>query len=216
MTVPGAGGVTAVTSLAVIDDPSRFQHPRDVGAHLGTTLRKHASGEMDRDGFIAKARDDVRGITGATDAIETVFYAEGVVYGRREALRASRDDRRRKRASWRLSCTASGSTALNLGGRVRKHSHESLISAPPLQAPPHRGDSPRERSRGACAVTECHQSPSKVDNGPRSAIERSMMRRPSAYFEHKFEPRSCAQIFSPGEVYCTTAARLLSCCGRIT
>lgn len=54
MTVPGVGAVTAVTFLAVIDDPSRFQHSRDVGAHLGMTPRKYASGETDRNGSISK------------------------------------------------------------------------------------------------------------------------------------------------------------------
>lgn len=57
MTVPGAGAVTAVTFLAVIDDPSRFQHSRDVGAHLGVTPRKYASGETDRNGSISKTGD---------------------------------------------------------------------------------------------------------------------------------------------------------------
>lgn len=57
MTVPGVGAVTAVTFLAVIDDPSRFQHSRDVGAHLGMTPRKYASGETDRNGSISKIGD---------------------------------------------------------------------------------------------------------------------------------------------------------------
>ena len=57
MTVPGVGAVTAVTFLAVIDDPSRFQHSRDVGAHLGMTPRKYASGETDRNGSISKTDD---------------------------------------------------------------------------------------------------------------------------------------------------------------
>ena len=57
MTVPGVGAVTAVTFLAVIDDPSRFQHSRDVGAHLGMTPRRYASGETDRNGSISKTGD---------------------------------------------------------------------------------------------------------------------------------------------------------------
>ena len=57
MTVPGVGAVTAVTFLAVIDDPSRFQYSRDVGAHLGMTPRKYASGETDRNGSISKTGD---------------------------------------------------------------------------------------------------------------------------------------------------------------
>lgn len=57
MTVTDVGAVTAVTFLAVSDDPSRFQHWRDVGAHLGMTPRKYASGETDRNGLISKAGD---------------------------------------------------------------------------------------------------------------------------------------------------------------
>jgi transposase len=57
MTVPGVGAITAVTFMAVIDDPARFQHSRDVGAHLGMTPRKYASGETDRNGAISKCGD---------------------------------------------------------------------------------------------------------------------------------------------------------------
>ncbi|OKO68970.1 transposase [Bradyrhizobium sp. NAS80.1] len=57
MTVPGVGALTAVTYLTTIDDPARFQRSRDVGAHLGRTPRKYASGEIDRNGSISKCGD---------------------------------------------------------------------------------------------------------------------------------------------------------------
>jgi transposase len=57
MTVPGVGAMTAATYLAVIDDPARFAHSRAVGAHLGMTPRKYASGETDRNGAISKIGD---------------------------------------------------------------------------------------------------------------------------------------------------------------
>jgi transposase len=57
MTVPGVGALTAITYLTTIDDPARFQHSRDVGAHLGLTPRKYASGEIDRNGGISKCGD---------------------------------------------------------------------------------------------------------------------------------------------------------------
>jgi len=57
MTVPGVGALTAVTYLTTIDDPARFQRSRDVGAHLGLTPRKYASGEIDRNGSISKCGD---------------------------------------------------------------------------------------------------------------------------------------------------------------
>jgi transposase len=40
--------------VTTIDDPDRFHRSRDLGAHLGLTPRKYASGEMDRNGAISK------------------------------------------------------------------------------------------------------------------------------------------------------------------
>jgi transposase len=57
MTVPGVGLLVAVTYMVTIDDPDRFQRSRDVGAHLGLTPTKYASGEVDRNGNISKCGD---------------------------------------------------------------------------------------------------------------------------------------------------------------
>jgi transposase len=57
MTVPGVGPLTAVAYITTIDDPDRFHRSRDVGAHLGLTPRKYASGEVDRNGGISKCGD---------------------------------------------------------------------------------------------------------------------------------------------------------------
>ena len=57
LTVPGVGPVTALAFATAIDDPTRFVHSRDVGAHLGLTPRKYASGEIDRNGAISKSGD---------------------------------------------------------------------------------------------------------------------------------------------------------------
>ena len=57
MTAPGVGPLTAVTFVTTIDDPARFRRSRDVGAHLGLTPRKYASGETDRNGAISKHGD---------------------------------------------------------------------------------------------------------------------------------------------------------------
>jgi transposase len=51
------GAITAVTFLTTIDDPARFHRSRDVGAHLGLTPKKYASGETDRNGGISKCGD---------------------------------------------------------------------------------------------------------------------------------------------------------------
>ena len=57
MTIPGVGAITAMTYVTTIDDPDRFQRSRDVGAHLGLTPRKFASGEVDRNLGISKCGD---------------------------------------------------------------------------------------------------------------------------------------------------------------
>src|SRR3974390_34624 len=57
LTVPGVGAVTALVFATAIDDPARFVRSRDVGAHLGLTPRKYASGETDRNGGISKCGD---------------------------------------------------------------------------------------------------------------------------------------------------------------
>jgi transposase len=57
MTVPGIGPVTALCYRATIDEPSRFTRSRSVGAYLGLTTRRYASGEVDWTGRIPKCGD---------------------------------------------------------------------------------------------------------------------------------------------------------------
>ncbi|MFI4933263.1 MAG: IS110 family transposase [Caulobacterales bacterium] len=57
MTVPGVGPFAAVTFRAAVDDPTRFAHSRDVGAHFGLTPRTYQSGQVDRRGRISKRGD---------------------------------------------------------------------------------------------------------------------------------------------------------------
>ena len=59
MTVPGVGPITALCYLATIDDPTRFKKSRSVGAYVGLTTRRYASGETDRTGRISKCGDDM-------------------------------------------------------------------------------------------------------------------------------------------------------------
>jgi len=49
--------VTALAFRAAIDDPARFRHSADVGAYLGLTPRRYASGEVDRMGRISRCGD---------------------------------------------------------------------------------------------------------------------------------------------------------------
>jgi transposase len=57
MTAPGIGPITALLFKATIDDPMRFSRSRNVGAYLGLTPRRHASGEIDWTGRISKCGD---------------------------------------------------------------------------------------------------------------------------------------------------------------
>jgi transposase len=57
MTVPGVGPITALCFQSTIDDPTRFKRSRSVGAYVGLTTRRHASGEVDWSGRISKCGD---------------------------------------------------------------------------------------------------------------------------------------------------------------
>jgi transposase len=57
MTTPGIGPITALAFRAVIDDPRRFKRSRSVGAYIGLTPRRHASGQVDWTGRISKCGD---------------------------------------------------------------------------------------------------------------------------------------------------------------
>jgi len=57
MTVPGIGPITALAFQSAIDDPTRFRRSRSVGAYVGLTPRRHASGEVDWSGRISKCGD---------------------------------------------------------------------------------------------------------------------------------------------------------------
>jgi len=57
MTVPGIGSINALAFCTAIDEPSRFQRSRNVGAYFGLTPRRYASGEVDWTGRISKCGD---------------------------------------------------------------------------------------------------------------------------------------------------------------
>jgi Transposase IS116/IS110/IS902 family len=57
MTTPGIGPITALCFKATIDDPTRFRRSRSVGAYVGLTSRRLASGEVDWSGRISKCGD---------------------------------------------------------------------------------------------------------------------------------------------------------------
>jgi transposase len=57
MTAPSIGAIVSLTFVTGVDDPTRFRRARSVGAHVGLTPRKYASGQIDRNGPISKAGD---------------------------------------------------------------------------------------------------------------------------------------------------------------
>lgn len=57
MTIPGVGPLTALAFKTGIDRPERFAKSANVGAALGLTPRKYASGQIDYDGRITKCGD---------------------------------------------------------------------------------------------------------------------------------------------------------------
>jgi transposase len=57
MTVPGIGPITALAFHSGIDEPTRFRRSRSVGAYVGLTPRRYASGEIDWSGRISKCGD---------------------------------------------------------------------------------------------------------------------------------------------------------------
>ena len=74
MTVPGIGPITALAFRSAIDEPARFRRSRSVGAYVGPTPRRYASGEVAWSGRIAKCGD--------TMVRTTLFEAAGVLLTR--------------------------------------------------------------------------------------------------------------------------------------
>ncbi len=58
MTVPGVGPLTALVFKTFIDRQERFRNSKGVGAAIGLTPKKYASGEVDYDGHITKCGDE--------------------------------------------------------------------------------------------------------------------------------------------------------------
>lgn len=94
MTAPWVGPITALCFRAIIDDPTRFKRSRSVGAYVGLTIRRHASGEIDWNGRISKCGDamlrsylfEVTGVL--PDARTEIVGTEGVGDEARQAKRA--------------------------------------------------------------------------------------------------------------------------------
>jgi transposase len=98
MTAPGIGPVTALCYLATIDDPTRFKRSRSVGAYVGLTSRRYASGEVDWTGRISKCGDamlrsylyEAAGVLLTRVAKWSVLKAWGMRVAKRSGLRKAK------------------------------------------------------------------------------------------------------------------------------
>ena len=54
MSIAGVGPITALSFVLVVDDPTRFEDVRDIGAYLGLVPRRDQSGDTDKDLPISK------------------------------------------------------------------------------------------------------------------------------------------------------------------
>jgi transposase len=106
MTVPGVGPITALCYLATIDDPTRFKKSRSVGAYVGLTTRRYASGETDRTVRISKCGDgmllsylyEAANVLLTRVAKWSALKTWGMRIGRRRSLSKARVAVARKRA----------------------------------------------------------------------------------------------------------------------
>ncbi len=55
--IKGVGALTALAYVLTLEDPSRFNNSREVGAYLGLIPKRNQSGEVDPDGNITKTGD---------------------------------------------------------------------------------------------------------------------------------------------------------------
>jgi transposase len=55
--MPGVGPMTSLAYMSTIDDPARFGSSSSVGAYIGLTPRRYASGESERMGRISRCGD---------------------------------------------------------------------------------------------------------------------------------------------------------------
>jgi transposase len=97
--VPGVGPVTSLGYVLCLEEASRFQDSRTVGAYLGLTPRRDQSGETDKQLRISKAGDDFlrRLLVGCAQYIVGPFGPECDLqrFGQKLATRGGKNAKRR-------------------------------------------------------------------------------------------------------------------------
>ena len=116
MTIPGVGPLTALAFKTFVDRPERFRHSQAVGAAVGLTPRKYASGEVDYDGHITKCGDAFLRSHLFEAAKVCLSRGASQIRSRRGGCGSPSGVRRRtlawrSHAGWRSSCTRCGVTA---------------------------------------------------------------------------------------------------------
>src|SRR5215510_6019451 len=125
MTAPGVGPITALCFLATIEDPTRFRKSRNVGAYIGLTTRRYASGEIDWTGRISKCGDkmlrtylyEAANVLLTRVAKWSALKAWGIRLAKRSGLRKAKVAVARSSLSF---CTGCGSKAANSSGHQRR------------------------------------------------------------------------------------------------
>src|SRR6516165_10406797 len=141
MTAPGVGPITALCFLATIDDPTRFRRSRSVGAYVGLTTRRYASGETDWTGRISKCGDkllrtylyEAANVLLTRVAKWSALKAWGIRLAKRSGLRKAKVAVARSSLSF---CTGCGSKAANSSGHQRRlliSLHSRTTEFPPIR-----------------------------------------------------------------------------------
>jgi transposase len=97
--VGGVGALTAVSFVLVLEDPSRFEKSRAVGAYLGLVPGKDQSGESDPQQRISKEGDEMlrRLLVGSAHYILGPFGSDSDLrrHGQQIASRAGKNAKKR-------------------------------------------------------------------------------------------------------------------------
>src|SRR5262249_50773383 len=155
MTTPGAGSITALCFLATIDDPTRFKRSRSVGAYVGLTTRRYASGEIDWTGRISKCGDkmlrsylyEAANVLLTRVAKWSALKAWGVRLAKRNGCAKLRLPSLESLPSYCIGC---GSKAANSGGHQRRL--QVNLHSKGTKFPPTRGNGRPCRDAGVGAI----------------------------------------------------------------
>jgi transposase len=141
MTAPGVGPITALCFKATIDDPTRFRRSRSVGAHVGLTTRRHASGEVDWSGRISKCGDAMLRtyLFEAANVLLTrvpkwsALKAWGMRLAKRNGLRKAKVASPASSQSFCIVCGSTGPSSTGRRGSLRRSVHRGDHRVPATQ-----------------------------------------------------------------------------------